>query len=74
MWTRWSPPCARSTTTFLKRYLQARLFLSLQGSLVNLLDCDGRIGGFNFQWAWATGFLAGRAVSASVCADGEARR
>ena len=26
-----------------------------------ILDCDGRIGGFNFQWAWATGFLAGRA-------------
>lgn len=25
-----------------------------------LLDCDGRIGGFNFQWAWATGYLAGR--------------
>lgn len=28
-----------------------------------MLDCDGRIGGFNFQWAWATGFLAGRAVT-----------
>lgn len=27
-----------------------------------VLDCDGRIGGFNFQWAWATGFLAGRAA------------
>jgi predicted Rossmann fold flavoprotein len=27
-----------------------------------ILDCDGRIGGFNFQWAWATGFLAGRTV------------
>jgi predicted Rossmann fold flavoprotein len=26
-----------------------------------MLDCDGRIGGFNFQWAWATGYLAGRA-------------
>lgn len=39
-----------------------------------ILDCDGRIGGFNFQWAWATGLLAGRAVSASVCVDGEARR
>lgn len=24
-----------------------------------ILDCEGRIGGFNFQWAWATGFLAG---------------
>ncbi len=28
-----------------------------------ILDCDGRIGGFNFQWAWATGLLAGRAVA-----------
>ena len=28
-----------------------------------ILACDGRIGGFNFQWAWATGFLAGRAVA-----------
>ena len=32
-----------------------------------ILDCDGRIGGFNFQWAWATGLLAGRAVAS--CAD-----
>jgi len=30
-----------------------------------LLDCDGRIGGFNFQWAWATGHLAGRAATAA---------
>ena len=27
-----------------------------------VLDVDGRIGGFNFQWAWATGHLAGRAA------------
>jgi predicted Rossmann fold flavoprotein len=27
-----------------------------------MLDCDGRIGGFNFQWAWATGNIAGYAV------------
>lgn len=31
-----------------------------------MLDCDGRIGGFNFQWAWATGYAAGRAASASL--------
>jgi len=31
-----------------------------------MLDCDGRIGGYNFQWAWATGYLAGRAVVRSV--------
>jgi predicted Rossmann fold flavoprotein len=30
-----------------------------------ILDSDGCIGGFNFQWAWATGWLAGRAVAAS---------
>jgi predicted flavoprotein YhiN len=27
-----------------------------------LLDVDGRIGGFNFQWAWASGFVAGTAA------------
>jgi predicted Rossmann fold flavoprotein len=29
-----------------------------------MLDVDGRIGGFNFQWAWSTGHVAGRAVAA----------
>ncbi|MCG3132606.1 MAG: hypothetical protein FLDDKLPJ_03469 [Phycisphaerae bacterium] len=29
--------------------------LSLVGEI---LDVDGRIGGFNFQWAWSTGFVA----------------
>jgi predicted Rossmann fold flavoprotein len=28
-----------------------------------VLDVDGRIGGFNFQWAWATGHVAGRAAA-----------
>lgn len=27
-----------------------------------LCDVDGRIGGFNFQWAWSSGYLAGRAA------------
>lgn len=27
-----------------------------------ILDVDGRIGGFNFQWAWASGFAVGRAL------------
>lgn len=31
-----------------------------------LCDVDGRIGGFNFQWAWATGYLAGRSCGASM--------
>ncbi len=38
-----------------------------------ILDCDGRIGGFNFQWAWATGLLAGRAASATAREDGAVR-
>ena len=29
-------------------------------------DVDGRIGGFNFQWAWASGFVAGKGAVASV--------
>ena len=29
-------------------------------------DVDGRIGGFNFQWAWASGTVAGRALGAAV--------
>ena len=31
-----------------------------------ILDVDGRIGGFNFQWAWATGHLAGVAAAQSL--------
>ena len=31
-----------------------------------LLDVDGRIGGFNFQWAWASGAVAGRAAAAAL--------
>ncbi|TVQ54428.1 MAG: NAD(P)/FAD-dependent oxidoreductase [Phycisphaerales bacterium] len=27
-----------------------------------ICDVDGRIGGFNFQWAWASGFVAGISV------------
>jgi predicted flavoprotein YhiN len=31
-----------------------------------VLDVDGRIGGFNFQWAWSSGFVAGRALGKRV--------
>lgn len=31
-----------------------------------ILDVDGRIGGFNFQWAWSTGAVAGGAVGESM--------
>jgi predicted Rossmann fold flavoprotein len=31
-----------------------------------ILDVDGKIGGYNFQWAWATGRLAGRGAARDV--------
>jgi predicted Rossmann fold flavoprotein len=31
-----------------------------------MLDCDGRIGGFNFQWAWSTGHIAGKAAAGQL--------
>lgn len=33
-----------------------------------ILDVDGRIGGFNFQWAWASGWVAGEAAARSCMA------
>jgi predicted flavoprotein YhiN len=27
-----------------------------------ICDVDGRLGGFNFQWAWASGYVAGVSV------------
>ena len=35
-----------------------------------LLDVDGRIGGFNFQWAWAGGTVAGRSIADSLTISG----
>ena len=34
-----------------------------------MLDCEGRIGGFNFQWAWSTGYVAGTAAARPLVAD-----
>jgi hypothetical protein len=31
-----------------------------------ILDVDGRIGGFNFQWAWSSGTVAGRALGRCI--------
>jgi predicted flavoprotein YhiN len=33
-----------------------------------ILDCDGRIGGFNFQWAWSSAFVAARALASTTAA------
>jgi len=35
-----------------------RLFL-----VGEILDVDGRLGGFNFQWAWSSGWVAGQAIA-----------
>ncbi|HLG54645.1 MAG TPA: aminoacetone oxidase family FAD-binding enzyme [Vicinamibacterales bacterium] len=31
-----------------------------------ILDVDGRLGGFNFQWAWSSGWVAGHAIAKAV--------
>jgi predicted Rossmann fold flavoprotein len=31
-----------------------------------ILDVDGRIGGYNFQWAWASGYVAGVAAARAL--------
>ncbi len=38
-----------------------------------MLDVDGRIGGFSFQWAWASGFVAGTAAAHTANADSAIR-
>ena len=31
-----------------------------------ILDVDGRLGGFNFQWAWSSGWVAGTAAASAL--------
>jgi predicted Rossmann fold flavoprotein len=31
-----------------------------------ILDVDGRLGGFNFQWAWSSGWVAGHAMARTL--------
>jgi predicted flavoprotein YhiN len=35
-----------------------------------MLDVDGRIGGFNFQWAWSSGRAAARGIARDVMGKG----
>jgi predicted flavoprotein YhiN len=35
-----------------------------------MLDADGRLGGFNFQWAWSSARVAAQALAASVAPAG----
>ena len=34
-----------------------------------ILDVDGRIGGFNFQWAWSSGWVAAATIAVAVTDD-----
>jgi predicted flavoprotein YhiN len=34
-----------------------------------VLDVDGRLGGFNFQWAWSSGWVAGQAIARAASAS-----
>lgn len=36
-----------------------------------LCDVDGRLGGFNFQWAWSSGWVAGVAAAAALAGNRE---
>jgi len=39
-----------------------------------MLDVDGRLGGFNFQWAWASAMVAGRALARRIAASRSVQR
>lgn len=39
-----------------------RLFL-----VGEILDVDGRLGGFNFQWAWSSAWVAAQALARALC-------
>jgi hypothetical protein len=47
------------------RTMQSRLSKGLW-LVGEILDVDGRIGGFNFQWAWSTGAIAGKSMASEV--------
>jgi hypothetical protein len=31
-----------------------------------ILDVDGVTGGYNFQWAWSSGWLAGKSMASAL--------
>lgn len=51
------------------RTLESRLHPGLYFA-GEVLDIDGITGGFNFQAAWTTGYLAGRHIASSVAVEG----
>ena len=56
-----SPPAASTPTRFPRRRMECRDVPGLY-FIGEVVDVTGHLGGFNFQWAWASGAAAGRAV------------
>jgi len=54
-------PLGEVDTATMQSKLRAGLYL-----VGEMLDVDGRIGGFNFQWAWSSGWVAGGGVARSL--------
>ena len=54
-------PLEEVETATMRSKLSERLYLCGE-----VLDVDGRIGGYNFQWAWASGRLAGLSALRSL--------
>jgi predicted Rossmann fold flavoprotein len=57
-------PLEEIDTASMESRLQPGLFLAGE-----ILDVDGRLGGFNFQWAWSSGWVAGHAAARAGCAS-----
>ena len=47
------------------RHMESRLCAGLY-LVGEMLDVDGRLGGFNFQWAWSSAWVAGRAIARAL--------
>jgi predicted Rossmann fold flavoprotein len=52
-------PLTEITLKSMESRIQENLFLCGE-----ILDVDGKIGGYNFQWAWSSGVIAGRSAAA----------
>ena len=48
----------REVTDYLEAVKVKGLYLAGE-----LLDVDGRCGGYNLQWAWTSGYIAGKAAA-----------
>jgi hypothetical protein len=57
-------PLSEVDASTLESRRSAGLYLSGE-----ILDVEGRLGGFNFQWAWSSGTVAGRAAGKAALAQ-----